>query len=58
MEKFAVPIKYVNLQKSVQRAFLWIALWKCGEVKIDALSLFNLTALGLTISKCLLKQQN
>lgn len=58
MEKFALPIKYVNLQKSVQRgAFLWIALWKCGEVKIYALSLFNLTALGLTTLKHLLKQQ-
>lgn len=58
MEKFALPIKYSSLQKSVQSgAFLWIALWKCGEVKIDALSLFNLTALGLTISKHLLKQQ-
>ena len=59
MEKFTLPIKYVYLQKSVQSAaFLWAALWKCWEVKTDALSLFNLTALGLTISKHLLKQQN
>lgn len=59
MEKFAISIKYVSLpEPNTRQSILWIALWKCEEVTIDALSLVNLTSLGLTISKCSLKQQN
>lgn len=59
MEKFAISIKKCEFPYARPRqGILCITLWKCGEVKIDALSMVSLTSLGLTISKCSSKQQN
>lgn len=55
MEKFAISIKYVSLPKPIQgRAYFGLL---CGNVEIEALSLVSLSSLGLTISKCSLKQK-
>lgn len=56
MEKFAISIKYVSLPKPIQgRAYFGLL---CGKVEIETLSLVSLSSLGLTISKCSLKQKN